>query len=113
MYILYIKLFLEALIFTNFSLHNISCRTTFGTMIDYVNYSNIKPYKEMRKRCDMMNQSEFIFSGNHILHHNVFKDWIPAKWMYEFNLHYEFPLEDGKVVIQNPGLYLIYAQVMY
>lgn len=33
--------------------------------------------------------------------------------MYEFNLHYEFPLEDGKVVIRNPGLYLIYAQVMY
>jgi len=56
------------------------------------------------------------YYGNNILYHphGIFKDWVPSMWMVELNTYRHFPMySNGKLSIQMPGIYLVYAQIYY
>lgn len=54
-------------------------------------------------------------TGNGRAKHNagVFKAWRPSSWVQEFNTNNHFTLNDGRVTVHEPGLYLAYAQIHY
>ncbi|XP_045124418.1 uncharacterized protein LOC123512225 isoform X2 [Portunus trituberculatus] len=40
-------------------------------------------------------------------------DWTPANWMDKLGLNSKYTLDEGTVTVKEPGLYYLYAQVLY
>ncbi|CAG0892007.1 unnamed protein product [Darwinula stevensoni] len=55
------------------------------------------------------------YAGNGRLRniHEVHRHWSPAAWIQDGENLQEFPIQEGIVTIQVPGLYLVYAQIHY
>ena len=48
---------------------------------------------------------KIVFSGS------VFSHWKVARWAQKLRLENRFELQDGKLTVNSPGIYYIYAQV--
>ena len=48
---------------------------------------------------------KIVFSGS------VFSHWKVARWAQKLRLENRFELKDGKLTVNSPGIYYIYAQV--
>lgn len=42
----------------------------------------------------------------------LFKDWAPSEWVNTLRMNSHFILRNGRLTVHNPGLYLVYAQVI-
>lgn len=51
-------------------------------------------------------QHDHLSRGQHL-------DWTPASWMDKLGLNSKYSLERGTVTVKEPGLYYLYAQVLY
>lgn len=55
------------------------------------------------------------YDGNDRMYHpdGRFKDWVPSGWVTNTGMTSHFTVQDGRIRISKPGLYLVYAQIYY
>lgn len=55
------------------------------------------------------------YDGNDRMYHpeGRFKDWVASNWVSSTGMTSHFPMQDGRIRITKPGLYLVYAQIYY
>lgn len=59
-------------------------------------------------------EDEHVGNGKGRHHQGVFKAWRASDWMSDLGMTRHFALaNDGRLTVQDPGLYLVYAQIHY